>query len=370
MRSSARGGPPAPGDGAPADPPSAGGRGSSLHRLAILAAILAGAALIAWSSLGEWQVPEFGPPQRDYYNLLVSGFRKGSLALDVAVPEALSKAENPWDPLKRPSDVGAHDVSYFRGRYYIYFGVAPVVALFWPFRALTGHDLPIVYGTLAYSLGAFLIAAWLWLRILRDHFPGAGLGTRLAGVLTLGLAGGQLGLSRRTSIWEPPIAAGHFYAVGMLAFGYLATRSRRPWGWLAASGLYLGLAVGSRPTLAAAGAGLAVIVAACARGPGEGGRPGRLRRAALCICAAGIPLGAVVAGLLAYNYARFGDALEFGIKYQMSSANPALSRHFSLSYFPFNFSVYFLKPPQWGRYFPFIHPISQPVPAPAGYYSI
>ena len=341
------------------------------RRAVLLGAALAGSLLVAWSSLGTWQVPIFGRVQDDYYNLLVHGFQKGSLALDKVVPDALKNAENPWDPLKRPSNVGAHDISYFGGHYYIYFGVAPVVTLFWPFRVLTGRDLPIVYGTIAYSVGAFLAAAWLWLRILRDHFPRAGIATGVGGLLVLGLAGGQLVLARRISIWEPPIAAGHFFAVGMFAFGYLATQSRRPWGWLAASGVSLGLAFGSRPTLATAGAGLAVIVAAVgARALADGGVKGFLRRTARAICAAGLPLAAVVSGILAYNYARFGEPLEFGLKYQLTSQNEMLAHHFSLSFIPFNFAVYFLTPPNWGRYFPFVHPITQPPHPLSGYYGI
>ena len=369
--SSAGTGPPAEGETSPAAPPQGGSRGCAWRRAVLLCAALAGSALVAWSSLGTWQVPFFDRPQEDYYNLLVHGFRKGSLALDKVVPDALIHAENPWDPDKRPSNVGAHDVSYFGGHYYVYFGVAPVVTLFWPFRALTGHDLPLVYGTLAYSLGAFLISAWLLLRILRDHFPRAGLGTRVAAMLVPGLAGGQLVLARRISIWEPPIAAGHFFAVAMFAFGYLATRSRRPWGWLAASGASLGLAFGSRPTLAAAGAGLAVIVAAVgARALPAGGWRALVRRTALAACAAGLPLGAVVSGVLWYNYARFRDPLEFGLKYQMTSQNEMLAHHFSLSFVPFNFAVYFLTPPNWGRYFPFVHPITQPPHPLTGYYGI
>ncbi|HEY5078430.1 MAG TPA: hypothetical protein VII43_01230 [Opitutaceae bacterium] len=130
--SSAGPAPPADGRATTNVPPQGGSRGSLGRRAALLCAALAGSALIAWSSLGTRQVPIFGQPQEAYYNLLVHGFRKGSLALDKAVPDALKNAEDPWDPAKRPSNVGAHDISYYGGHYYIYFGVAPVVTLFWP----------------------------------------------------------------------------------------------------------------------------------------------------------------------------------------------------------------------------------------------
>jgi hypothetical protein len=343
---------------------------SSRHRIVLFSAAIAGSALIAWTSLGEWKQREIGPDQQDYYNLLVAGFRKGSLALDIPVPDALRNAENPWDPAKRPPDSAPHDVSYYNGHFYLYFGVVPVATLFWPFRAVVGHDLPLVYAMLVYSIGAFLLASWLWLRLVRDNFPRAGLTTKLAGMAAAGLAGGQLVLARRASIWELPIAAGHYFVVWMLVSGYLALRSRRPWVWLAVSGLALGLAVGSRPTLVAAGAGLAVIVAGVGAQAFEKGRCwGAAKRGTLAAVAAGGPLAAVLAALLAYNHARFGRLTEFGLNYQLTGGVESKVRHFSLSYVPFNFSVYFLQPPQWGRYFPFLNPISAP-PAPPGYYGI
>jgi hypothetical protein len=84
----------------------------SLRRLAIAATLIASSALITWTALGRWKIPEIGPRQLDYYNLLVSGFRKGSLALDIPVPDALKVLKNPWNPAELPQGVGVpHDVS-------------------------------------------------------------------------------------------------------------------------------------------------------------------------------------------------------------------------------------------------------------------
>jgi hypothetical protein len=319
-------------------------------------AILGCAAAIAWTSLCGWRLPEIGPKQPDYFNQLVGGFRKGTLALDTDVPEQLRHTDSLRDPAKRPPGIPLpHDVSFKDGHYYLYFGATPVVVLFWPFRILSGHDLPLVLGSLVLEIGALLIAALLWLRIVRDQFPRSGSITRVLGVAAVTLAGGQWALARRISIWEPSVISGYFFMACMLASGYLALRSRRPRPWLAAAGLALGLAIGSRPNLAAAAAGLGCLVVAIAlRDPAPGARS-RIRRAASAALSAGLPLAAVVACLLAYNWARFGNPLEFGLKYQLTDTGD--SGHFSLSYIPFNFYAYFSSTPQWGRYFPFVHPI-------------
>jgi hypothetical protein len=338
-----------------------------VRRVAVFAAVLCGCAAIAWTSLGHWHLPEIGPRQHDYNNLLVSGFQKGSLALDIEVSQALKDAKDPLALFRKSPDIAPHDVSLYRGRFYSYYGAVPAVVLFWPFRILFGRDLPLVLGSLCFGIGAFALISALWLRMVRDHFPRAGWTTRIAGLCALGLAGGQWVLARRVSIWEPSIEAGNFFLVAMLACAYRALHTRRPWAWLAASGLALGLATGSRPTLATAGLGLVPLVLAVGLGPGELEARSRWPRLTKVAFAAGLPLAAVVAALLYYNWARFGNAFELGLNHQLSTWNGDNKTAFSPSFIPFNSFLYFLSAPQWGRYFPFLHPIAYPG-LPLGYY--
>jgi hypothetical protein len=328
---------------------------------------MCGCLALAWTSLGRWQLPAIGPKQADYNNLLVSGFQKGSLALDIDVPQALRDAKDPLALFRQSPGIAPHDVSLYHGRFYSYYGAVPAVVLFWPFRVLSGDDLPLVLGSLCFALGAFTLVSGLWLQIVRDHFPRAGWITRIAGLCALGLAAGQWVLARRVSIWEPSIEAGNFFLVAMLACAYGALRARRPWGWLAASGVALGLATGSRPTLAAAGFGLIPLVLAVGWKTGNVGSSPRWRRLVKPVLAAGLPLGAVVAALLYYNWARFGNPFELGLNHQLSTWNGENKTAFSPTFIPFNAFLYFLSSPQWGRYFPFLHPIVYPG-LPRGYY--
>lgn len=338
----------------------------SWSRLAYLVCVVAMSALFAWTALNRWQMPTFNSTESDYYNLLVSGFQKGSLALDVSVPDALKAAPNPWDPRTRPNGPFLHDASFYGGRYFLYFGVVPAVILFWPFKALTGLALPFVLATVIFLVLANLCSAWLWLRIAKDRYPRAGLLTRVGGILVLGFCGGQLSLARRPSIWEMPISAGYCFATVMIAAAYLSLRSLRPRVSLAIAGVALGLAVGCRPTLVACGGGLAVLVLIVGwrEAPAAMGRLKGVVRAALW---AGVPLAAVMGALFLYNFERFGSPFEFGIKYQLNTNLELTAQHFRASFVPFNFRAYFLSVPRLGRYFPFLH---QPElgPLPGGYY--
>ncbi len=84
-------------------------------------------------------------PADTYYNLLVQGFRDGHLSLKKEVPTGFARLADPYDPdanwLYRGMPYGLSDLSYYKGRLYLYFGVTPTLLLFWPFVALTGHYL-------------------------------------------------------------------------------------------------------------------------------------------------------------------------------------------------------------------------------------
>jgi hypothetical protein len=323
----------------------------------------------AWtvSSVTPREVRLFGPEQIDYSNLVMRALRSGHTYLELTPSPRLVSAENPYDPAKRPPDVVLPDVSYYKGRFYIYFGVAPVVTLFLPWRLVTGHELPAPYAALILVNGGFLALAGLWWALRRRYFPSSGATALALGFLVIGLGSFTHSVLRRTSIWEPPVAAGYFFASLALLFLYLGAHGRRlrwyPWASLA-----VGLAVGSRPTYVVGMAALVTPLILELRSLRAAGRPGSLTDRGLWGLAAALlaPFGTVCAALLAYNYARFGNPLEFGMHYQLTGTYEAAVKHFSAAYVGFNAFVYYLAPAQWSRYFPFIEPIRLP-PAPAGY---
>jgi hypothetical protein len=339
------------------------------QRAAAGAMIIAVSILLSWTALQEWRFPSCQQRQRDYYNLLAHGFSKGGLALDMEVPAALKKIENPWDAAQRPPGLAPADITYYGGKFYLYFGVVPVALLIWPFQLLMGLDLPLVYVVIVFCVGAYLWLARLWWAVLRDHFPRASGVTRVGGLAVLGIAGGLLSLARRGSIWEMPIAAGQFFMAATVYSAYRAIHSAHPGRWLMAAGALLGLAVGSRPTLVVAGGGMVVLVLVVAWAEAAGAGWGRWgRRIVARALTAGAPLALIVVGLFYYNYARFGNPLEFGLNYQLTAGYEAKAQHFSFGFIHYNWLMYFWNSPQWGRDFPFVHAVNVPFAAPTGYY--
>jgi hypothetical protein len=292
----------------------------------------------------------FAGPQPDYYNLLVDGFQHGSLAMSVT--------PDPW--LGVDNTKARHyllDASFYQGKYYLYFGVTPAVVLFWPWTLVTGHDLPEPVAALLLAAAAFALSVG-WLRTLQQRFfPQAGGWFWPMAILLLGVGTGYPVVLRRPLFYEIAILSGVVCSMGGLWCLTLAIlRSGQSVRWLGLASLGAGLAAGSRPTLIP-GAVLAVgLVAAHLwwRDRGIRGAAGGWR----IILAAGLPLGVCGAGLAWYNWARFGNPLEFGLHYQLgSNGNGFPFRPGSL--WP-NLQLYYFTAPDFSWFFPFFSPGATP----------
>ena len=304
-------------------------------------------------------------PADNHYNLLVEGFQCGHLDMNKVAPPELGQLADPYDPvanLRYRFGYGLHDMSYYKGKMYLYFGVTPALLLFWPWAALTGHYLFHRYAVAVFCTVGFLSSAAVVRALWRRYFPEVGGAVVTAGVLALGLASGVPILQQRAEFWEVAVSCG--YALIMLALGavWLALHDppRRGW-WLAAASLALGLAMGARPFLLLGAAILLVPLAQVWRQPSPGGRrrpPWGLLVAVL------LPLVLCGLGLMLYNYLRFDNPFEFGQRYQLAGDRQDTGRHFSLHYLWFNFCVYFLEPVRWSRQLPFVGDIATPAVPP------
>ena len=323
----------------------------------------------AW--MGEACVTEMGiyAPATSHYNLLVEGLRRGHLSLNKTPPPELGQLADPYDPVANRryrlpfgQPYGLHDMSYYKGKLYLYFGVTPALLLFWPWVALTGHYLFQRYAVAIFCVVGFLAGAALVRALWRRYFPEVGAGVVAAGMLALGLASGVPIMQQRAEFYEAAVSCG--YALIMLALGavWLALHDapRRGW-WLTAASLALGLAVGARPFLLLGAPILLVPLAQAWRQPSPTG-PRRLPWSLLV--AALLPLVLCGLGLMLYNYLRFDNPLEFGQRYQLAAQRQDTGRLFSLHYLWFNFRVYFLEPVQWSRRFPFVGDIVAPAVPP------
>ncbi|HSY53879.1 MAG TPA: hypothetical protein VK785_05495 [Opitutaceae bacterium] len=324
----------------------------------------------AWTARREVrQMYNISDPADAYYNQLVQGFRSGQLNLKRDVPLGLTKLADPYDPVTNvPYRKGGRldDASYYKGKLYLYFGVTPVVVLFWPYVVLTGHYLFHKQAVAIFCSVGFLASVALLCALRQRYFPEVGIAVLAACALALGLANCVPVMLQHSDVWEVPISCA--YAMVMLALAgiwrALHDPARRCW-WLAAASLAYGLAVGARPNVLFGAVILLVPVFHTWLTAPESDDRRRLA-AGLMLVSAVIPISLSGFGLMAYNYMRFDNPFEFGQHYQMSSFKESELQHmFSPTYLWFNFRIYFLQPLHWSNQFPFVKGIKLPS-APAG----
>ena len=290
----------------------------------------------------------------NYYPSLARAFLQGRL--DLGREDACAKLAELRDPYDADANAGIRgqarigDLSYYKGRLYLYFGPTPALLAFLPWRLLFGADLDSTRAGLAFAWIGYLANAWLLLSLLRLIVPGLSPRGRAGLVFGLGFATWCPVVLRRLEIYEVAILCAYALAsVGMAClWRYLRDGGRR---WLVAWALCFGLMLGARPNLAFLGLCLPLAIFLRQAGSTEKDR----MRKSLVDCASA---GGVVAGCLAlllwYNQARFGNPLDFGHQYQLAGVRVRGRSFFSWSAVALNLFVYLFSSPHLADHFPFI----------------
>lgn len=281
-------------------------------------------------------------PADAYYNLLVQGFRAGQLSLKKDVPAGFAQLADPYDPAANASYLWRDnllDLSYYQGRFYLYFGVTPAVILFWPFVALTGHYLSHQFAVVIFCALGFLASVGLLRDLWRRYFTDVSVGVVAACALGVGFGTGLPLLLSKSEVYAVAISCGYMLTMlALWAIGRALQQPRNRSAWLAIASLAYGLAVGARPSLLF---GAIILLAPVAQARRE-------RRPILAPLAAAIgPIMLIGSGLMVYNAMRFGDPFEFGMHYQIARERRVALPFFGLHHLWFNFRAYFLEPVRW-----------------------
>jgi hypothetical protein len=335
------------------------GERAGARRAILIAAAAICAAAALWISDGVRVWDGDTHSAWHHYEYLVEGFARGHTYLSLEPDPELLALRDPYDP---SANVGHKlwDASLYHGRYYLYFGPAPALMML-PWRLATGHAPPQRIGVGAAAVAEIVALALILAGLRRRHFPALSAGA-LAAILVVSFHATWLPvLLRRSAVWELPIVS----AVACLAWAvYFLWKFHDSGGkaaWALACGAALALLIGCRATYLFSAAVVALLFLAPVAG--GAGPPTRARAAAFLACLVAFAGGV---GLLAYNHERFGGWLDFGQKYQLWGKEYRGLHFFSAGFIPFNARTYLLSLPQFGPYFPFVHPFS-PESAPRGY---
>lgn len=296
------------------------------------------------------------------YPQMFDAFQKGQLNIDTEYDLAVfEKLENPYDPVERYKATGEKqgvfwDRAYYDGKLYSYFGIAPIVFLYYPIYFITGS---IPSDALAAAV-ITAISACFMLGIMYEFFRRTERKVPFLLVLLGGIASTCGAL-----LWSSQTCA-NFYHIAVLsgicsvcAFFYNVMRAQAlPDGIkrkliFAFSGICVAAIAASRPNMV-----LYVFIALPMLISVIRKREYGVKSLWLDITAFCLPMILLGSLLMLYNYSRFGSPFDFGSAYQLTLADTATYSFSGMLVSPAIYH-YFLQPPSFNGTFPYIHPIAQ-----------
>ncbi|MCR5150437.1 MAG: hypothetical protein K6B52_04330 [Clostridiales bacterium] len=298
----------------------------------------------------EYSISTYNPYMQQF-----DAFHKHQLHLDVIPDERLSNLDNPYSPEEREGIDYLWDRAYYNGRYYSYFGIAPIIIFYEPFYILTGK-LP----TTATAIGFFAAIASIFLPLTISNTAEI-ISKKSSKVLTFILA-----------LIAPSCSLLFLIQRGVSRFYYLATVSA-----LAFTGLFLFLLTSAftakkrfvrtalfilsgisysliflsrfnqaiLPGMAALLFVIKLII--------EKQKEGKLASAFVNCAFLAFPVLCAVVFTLIYNSLRFGSPFEFGTTYQLTVADVSTYRLSAKAFLP-AICHYFLQPFLIVSDFPFL----------------
>lgn len=281
-------------------------------------------------------------------------FIKGQLHFDVQPSAELIALENPYTPDNRADIDYLYDRAFFDGKYYSYFGIAPIFVFYYPYYLLTGN-LPTDSSVMGFF--SLITALFLPLAVVEwNKFRKSGMRPWLSCVVAVGayFASCALIIQRGNAMfYYLASAAAMAFASAYLFWIIKALGSKKITRtvsmFLAGTSFALGFLSRLNTVLPFAIVTAVFIVIYFVNAI----KGKRLIGFVADMVSLGLPVAAAVAFSLYYNYIRFGDILQFGTDYQLTLANASLYDGGANGMVPAIFH-YFLQPFSVSNEFPYL----------------
>lgn len=270
------------------------------------------------------------------------------LDLDIEVSDSLKALENPYDTSVRQTQGVAcsWDTAYYKGKYYCYYGVVPVLLFFVPYKLITGTYLQCnIIVMVAYCL-YMLFLDMIFIKLVRCVLADVQFGMEFISMIILNAAINLFYFAAEPSFYLVPYAVGlMFVAMGFVCFidWYFGKRRKKLLLFLGAT--CLSLAVGCRPplllyTLFIVPFGVRVIKE-------------KRKESIMDMVSLMTPYLVIGSALAIYNYMRFDSIFEFGQTYQLTAQDQAHSSH-TIYEVPVLLWLGFFQPLSFRAVFPYI----------------
>ncbi len=325
------------------------------QRLVVIIAVILQISLFAGMSFINTDATKWDRTEvhhRQYYNL-IEAFKQGKLSIADG-SESLKSMENPYDFYARTENEVEFnwDNAYYEGKYYSYFGVLPAIILHLPYNLITGGELPNQVAVIILAAAVIIgIMVLLW-EIIRKWFKNTPFILYLLLSCVFATTAGLFYAVYKPDFYMIPPLAGLALSLFGLSLWLNAEREdttlsckRIMWG-----ALFIALTSMCRPQfLITLFFGVVVFRESVFKKRTLFSKSSVKETLALCL-----PIIAVAAVAMWYNYTRFGSPLDFGANYNLTT-NDMTKRGIVLGRTGLGIFTYFLQPMHIDGQFPFIN---------------
>lgn len=307
------------------------------------------------------------PATTTYYGMLGEAFTQGKTYLPIEPDPGLASLQNPYSPPARSGlEVYDGNLTYYQGKYYMYWGPTPAVVL----AILKLLGVP-TFGDHVVSFVAvsviFLFSSLIIFHLKKVYFKGLPLWLMIAGLIVVATIHPMLWFQNSAGVLTAAISSGQAFLLAGVYFMVKAlTNPNTKTANYAASGALWALAMASRLTMAMSVIVLVIGVTILS-----------FRRANLMnshkteivnVLSLLAALGFILGLLGWYNLIRFGSPIETGFRYTLTvedkNAQLASGTLFSMRYLIPNTLNYLLGPLRLISKFPYLRAIYAPEYSP------
>lgn len=315
-----------------------------------------GALVIAMICNGTDQ-PISGSGGNQISKELVDAFRAGQVSLLAKPSDELLAMDNPYDWSERIAK-GIEclwDHLLFEGKYYSYYGIAPVLLLFLPFNLITGAYFSTFWAVMLFGILGIVFLTLTFNRFCDEYAKHIPVKMLIASLIVLQLCSGIWFCFCATQFYEIAQASGFMFTTAgfwlLLKSGVLGKEKIKN-TFAALSAACFALAVLCRPTLA-----LYCVTSLIAfafgffrrkRELSEGSKKTRVRQLTKLLACVIVPYALIGGIQMVYNYMRFGSFIDFGIQYSLTINDFTRSQYATdfvmIGFYNFLFAFPVIKP--------------------------
>lgn len=305
-----------------------------------------------------FSIPRYVNPKWEHhfqYENLAKSLTEGHFYLDEEPLQKLKDMENPYDSnLRSAQDVPfVWDQAYYNGKYYVYFGIVPVLAFYLPYYLVTGAGFPTVLGIIICEIALAFGILFLLDSLFRRYFKKVTLGVFLLMDILVFLGCGSLIITKEPTFYGLPVIMGLALVVwGLYFWNSAVEKADIRWKRIFLGSCCMALTAGCRPQMLLACFTGLFLIAPQVYGFFKEKKEKSMIKLGGCL----LPFAVVAGFLMYYNFARFGSPFDFGANYNLTT-NDMTKRGFRLDRLPLGIYTFLFQPPSFTTLFPFMQKV-------------